>query len=382
MRCREFISFLAHRHLATQAEPDRRKIMLAPGRQIRSRASRAAGLAAALTALTLGPAGAQDNTQEKTQAKTFVMKITLPTLNETQHQIARNFAAAVEKDSGGRIKAEIYPNSQLGSMSRQIEGTQFNAIQVAVLPPEFCVGVDERFEVMTAPGLADDMEHAQRIAADPAVRKLILGLGAGKGLHGAGLAVLTPSSIISRMPIRHLGDFQGKKVRIFASDFQSVALKRLGATPVAMTLSDVVPAIQQGAIDGAIAALNVYVPMHYVDAAKYVTETNQPTIFTVIEVSQKWYNSLPPDLQQVIDKDGNAETLAIAQWAVDFRNKMGKGWLDQGGELISLPGDEQATMMKTLGSVGDDVSKSKPALREAYAIVSEVAKRTRQVANP
>jgi hypothetical protein len=74
--------------------------MLAPGRQIRRRASRAAGLAAALTALTLGPAGAQDNTQEKTQAKTFVMKITLPTLNETQHQIARNFAAAVEKDCG------------------------------------------------------------------------------------------------------------------------------------------------------------------------------------------------------------------------------------------------------------------------------------------
>ena len=147
-----------------------------------------------------------------------------------------------------------------------------------------------------------------------------------------------------------------------------------------MTLGDVVPAIQQGAIDGAIAALNVYVPMHYVDAAKYVTETNQPTIFTVIEVSQKWYDSLPPDLQQVIDKDGNSETLGIAQWAIDFRNKMGKGWLDQGGELISLPPDEQASMMKTLGSVGDDVSKTKPALREAYALVSEVAKRTRQVA--
>ena len=76
------------------------------------------------------------------------------------------------------------------------------------------------------------------------------------------------------MPIRHLADFQGKKLRIFASDFQSVALKRLGAAPVAMTLGDVLPAIQQGTIDGAIAALNVFVPMHYVDAAKYVTETN------------------------------------------------------------------------------------------------------------
>jgi TRAP-type transport system periplasmic protein len=328
-------------------------------------------------ALTLGTARAQD----KTQDKTYVMKVTLPTLNETQHALARNFGAAVEKDSGGRIKAEIYPNSQLGSISRQVEGLQFGAIQAGVIPPEFFVGVDERFEVMTAPGLADDLEHAQRIAADPVVRKLILGLGAGKGLRGVGLAVLTPSSIISRTPIRHLADFRGKKLRIFASDFQSVALKRLDATPIAMTLGDVLPAIQQGTIDGAIAALNVFVPMHYVDAAKYVTETNQPTIFSVIEVSQKWYESLPPDLQQVIDKDGNAESLGLAQSAIDFRGKMGKGWQDQGGELISLPRDEQAQMMRMLASVGEDVSRTRPAVHEAYEIVADAARRTRQAAS-
>jgi TRAP-type C4-dicarboxylate transport system substrate-binding protein len=335
-----------------------------------ARASAAVGALVLSLALPLGVTQAQD--------KTFTMKITLPTMNETQHQVAKNFAAAVEKDSGGRIKAEIYPNSQLGAISRQIEGVQFGAIQAAVIPPEFFVGVDERFEVMTAPGLADDLEHAQRIAADPAVRKLVLALGAGKGLHGVGLGVLTPSSIISKTPIRHLADFQGKKLRIFASDFQSVALKRLGATPIAMTLGDVVPAIQQGAIDGAIAALNVFVPMHYVDAAKYVTETNQPMIFCVVEISQKWYDSLSPDLQQIIDKDGNAESLGIAQFAIDFRNKMGKGWADQGGELIKLPRDEQAEMMRTLASVGEDVSKTRPAVHDAYEIVADAAKRTRQ----
>jgi TRAP-type transport system periplasmic protein len=361
---------LPDRCIAVQLRPDGEKQMRLEDRRLLALAAFAAAIVVMPLALPTSAAQAQD--------KTFVMKITLPTLNETQHQIAKNFAAAVEKDSGGRIKAEIYPNSQLGSIARQIEGVQFNSIQVAVTPPEFFVGVDERFEVLTAPGLADDMEHAQRIAADPAVRKLILGLGSGKGLHGAGLGVLTPSSIISRTPIRHLADFQGKKIRIFASDFQSVPLKRLGATPVAMTLGDVVPAIQQGAIDGAIAALNVYVPMRYVDAAKYVTETNQPTIFTVIEISQKWYDSLPPDLQQIVDKDGNAESLGIAQWAIDFRNKMGKGWTDQGGELISLPRDEQAEMMHILAGVGEDVSSTKPALRDAYQLVADAAKRTRQ----
>jgi hypothetical protein len=55
-----------------------------------------------------------------------------------------------------------------------------------------------------------------------------------------------------------------------------------------------------------------------------------------------------------------------------------KTWVGGGGELISLPPDEQASMMKMLASVGEDVSKSKPTLHDAYDIVSDAAKRTRQ----
>jgi TRAP-type transport system periplasmic protein len=315
--------------------------------------------------------------QDKTPEKTYVMKITLPTLNDTVHQVAKNWAAAVEKDSGGRIKVEVYPASQLGSIARQIEGVQFGSIQASLIPPEFFVGVDPRFEVLAAPGLVASMEHGQRVAADPAVLKLMLGLGATKGLHGVGLFMATPSSIISRTPIRHLADFKGKKIRIFASQFQSVAFDRLGVTPVAMTLGDVIPALQQGAIDGADAALNVYVPMHFVDAAKFVTETNQPAIFIIMEVSQRWFASLPKDLQKIIEKDAAAESVKINPWGSDFREKMRKAWIAQGGELIALPPTEQATMMKTLASVGEDVSKKEPALHEAYDTVAAAAKRTR-----
>ena len=91
------------------------------------------------------------------QDKTYTMKMTLPTLNDPSYFFAKNYAAAIEKDSGGRIKTEIYPASQLGSIPRQIEGTQFGAIQCALIPPEFFVGVDERFEVMAAPGLVNSM---------------------------------------------------------------------------------------------------------------------------------------------------------------------------------------------------------------------------------
>ena len=321
-------------------------------------------------------------TAARADDKTYVMKITLPTINEAQHQLAKNYAAAVERDSGGRIKAEIYPASQLGSIPRQIEGIQFGAIQCGIIPPEFFVGVDERFEVMTAPGLVDSMAHALRLSGDAAVLKLMLGLGAEKGLHGVGMFSTQPSAVVSRAPIRHLADFKGRKIRVFASQFQTEAMTRLGATPVAMTLGDVLPALQQGAIDGALAGMTVYTNFHYQDAAKYVTETDQPAVFIIVEVSQKWYDSLPKDLQAIVDRDGAAESIAIDPQAVAIYQQARKGWTDGGGELIKLPPDEQQALVATLASVGDDVSKSKPALREAYEIVIEAAQRTRNAAGP
>jgi TRAP-type transport system periplasmic protein len=311
------------------------------------------------------------------QDKTYTMKITLPTLNDPSYFFAKTYGAALEKDSGGRIKAEIYPASQLGSIPRQIEGVQFGAIQCSVIPPEFFVGVDERFEVMAAPGLVDSVEHGERLAADPAVLKVMLSLGADKGLHGVALFQNSPSSVIAKMPIRHLADFKGKKIRVLASPFQTQAIERLGATPVAMTLGDVVPALQQGAIDGAIGGIVVWAPMHFQDAAKYVTEIGQPAVYAIVEVSKILYDSLPADLQKIVDADAAIVQGATSPVAVEIVGKARKGWVESGGELINLPPDEQAQLMKTFSSVGADVSRTKPQLNDAYKIVTEAAQRTR-----
>ena len=337
------------------------------GHGIRWYAGVAAG--AALLWLAGAPARAAD--------APIVMKITVPTLNDAPHEFSKRFAAAVDKDSGGRIKSEVYPASQLGSIPRQIEGTQFGAIQVAVIPPDFFVGLDERFEVMAAPGLNDTMQQGQKLVADPAVQKLMLGLGANKGLHGAAMFIAAQSSVISKSAIRHLADFKGKKIRIFASDFAKTAWERLGATPVAMSLGDVLPALQQGTIDAAIAATPVFVNFQYQDAAKYITETNQPAIFIMVEFSGKWFASLPPDLQKILSDDARQIAAAVIPWAIDYNAKQDAVWTGKGGELIKLPAAEQASMMSTLDSVGADVSKSKPNLQAAYDLVAAAAKRAK-----
>ena len=231
------------------------------------------GAVALSLAVTLGAARADD--------KTYVMKLGTATINESQHEWCKRFAALVEKDSGGRIKPEIYPASQLGPIPREIEGVQFGAIQGFVGPPEFLVGVDERYEVLSAPGLIDDLPHEVRAVKDPALQKMMLSFGADKGIHGAALFIAQPSNVIARSAIRHLADFKGKKFRVLAADMQQEMIKKLGGTPVAMTLGDVFTAMQQGAIDGSVLAITVESSMHFWDASKYVTEINQPFIFSM-----------------------------------------------------------------------------------------------------
>ena len=68
-----------------------------------------------------------------------------------------------------------------------------------------------------------------------------------------------------------------------------------------------------------------------------------------------------------------AQQAAIAPIANEIFEKARKGWSEGGGELISLPADEQADMMRSFATVGADVSKTKPTLDAAYKIVTDAA---------
>ena len=117
-----------------------------------------------------------------------------------------------------------------------------------------------------------------------------------------------------------------------------------------------------------------------VDAAKYVTEINQPGIFIIEEVNQKWYESLPEELQHIVDSDAAKEDAAIAPMAAKMANEYSQEWKSAGGTLIELAPAEHAKMMEVLASLGADVSSKTPTLADAYKVVTEAAKRAAGVA--
>jgi TRAP-type transport system periplasmic protein len=303
----------------------------------------------------------------------ITMKLSTATINDTQHEWLKRFAATVEKDSGGRIKAEIYPASQLGAIPRQIEGVQFASIQGWCGPPEFLVGVDERYEAMSSPGLFTSREQYERTIKDPTVTGLMLGLGANKGLVGAGIFPIGPSSIITRKQIQHLSDYAGLKIRVLASPFQLEMIKRMGASPVAMTLADVLPALQQGAIDGSLTTMTQYTTLHYIDAAKYVVETDQPYVSSITVLSKKWVDGLPADLQKIVRDDATKTSFDMLSFIDQFFDAQRQVWKDSGGSAIHLPEADQAAMLAKISSIAEDLSATKPDLNATVKTIFAAA---------
>jgi hypothetical protein len=85
--------------------------------------------------------------------------------------------------------------------------------------------------------------------------------------------------------------------------------------------------------------------------------------------------------QQIVDHTAARESVTVNPVVTAIIEKSSKAWVASGGELIDLPPDEQASLLKTLASVGEDASKTKALLHAAYRIVSETADRTRQAPN-
>src|SRR5215471_14648048 len=308
-------------------------------------------------------------------AADFVMKFGTATINETQHQFIKFYKDEVEKASNGRIEVQIYPASQLGPIPREIEGVQLGNIQGYIGPVDFFVGVDPRFGVFSAPMLFHDEPNAAATVHDAAVQKAMFELAAPKRMVGIATLDLGSSNYGAKNPILRLSDFNGKKLRINGTELERQKMAKLGATGIGMPRSEVVPALDQGTIDGTISGLSVFVSFKMNDLLKVVTVTNDTFIISIAVVSKPWLDTLPADLQKVVADAGAAARSKAQAWEVDFTKKLASDWTALGGTVQTLPSEDLARMKTLLDPVGDEATKGQPAVHDMLEMVRAAAAR-------
>ena len=326
----------------------------------------AAGIVSAVAATfaVSGPAAAQS-----------VIKIGSPTIKESVHFWMLDFEKRIEARSAKKYDVKVFPLSQLGSIPRMVEGAQLGTNELVMVPFSFLVGIDQRFQVMDAPGIFKDQAHGYRTVQDPEFKKAFWHIGESKGIEIVGLFCPADTNYASRTPIRKLDDFKGKKIRVFASAMEREGLNRVGATAAPMPLSEVLPALQRGVLDAAKSGMTIFVAFKFQHTAKYVTRTNEALICIPTIASKNWLDKLPADDQKMIREEAAATDAAMQPDSEKFNANIYNVWKKMGGELIDLSPAEKAEYLKRLSTVGDAVLKDKPEVAEMYELMKKVAAR-------
>jgi tripartite ATP-independent transporter DctP family solute receptor len=247
------------------------------------------------------------------------------------------WAKILAEKSGGTMKIEIFPSSQLGNKNDIISQMQTGMNVCTLADGAFYAdrGVPD-LGICFAPYLFSSWDECWKLIKSDWWKSQM------KLLEAKGIKIVTANWIygeretISKKPIRKVSDFQGLKIRVPNNVIQVDGMKVLGATPTPMPLGSVYTAMQQGVIDGMENPLATIYGSKCQEVAKYITMDGHVKNFTTWVVGTKWFNSLTPQQQQWLCETGDEAGLYNNQIAQKNQADLEAKFKSEGVEIINV----------------------------------------------
>jgi C4-dicarboxylate-binding protein DctP len=280
----------------------------------------------------------------------IVIKFSHVVANETpKGQAANYFKKLAEERTKGRVKVEVYPNSQLFKDKEEMEALQMGSVQM--LAPSLAkfapLGIKE-FELFDLPFIFDDYAELHKVTQGPIGAKLLKKLET-RGLIGLGYWDNGFKVMSANKALKNVDDFKGQKMRIQSSKVLDAQMRSVGAIPQVLAFSEVYQALQTGVVDGTEnPPSNLYTQKMY-EVQKYVTMSNHGYLGYAVLVNKKFWMGLPADIRAALEsamKDATAYANSVAKKDNDDAmagvKKSGKS------QIITLTAQEKAAWKKAM----------------------------------
>ncbi len=269
---------------------------------------------------------------------------------------AEKFKELAEKATAGKVKIEVYPNSQLYKDKEELEALQLGAVQM--LAPSLAkfgpLGAKE-FEVFDLPYIFPNKAVLRRVTDGPIGKQLFSKLES-KGIIGLAYWDNGFKIMSANKPLLKPEDMKGLKMRIQSSKVLDAQMRALSALPQVMAFSEVYQALQTGVVDGTEnPPSNMYTQkMHEVQ--KHATLTDHGYLGYAVIVNKKFWDGLPADLRTALEgamKEASAYANDIAQ----NENDVSLAQMKASGrtEFHEQTKEERAAWVKALLPVHKDV---------------------------
>jgi len=262
---------------------------------------------------------------------------------------AEYFKKLAEERTKGRVKVEVYPNSQLYKDGEEMEALQLGSVQM--LAPSVAkfgpLGVRE-FEVFDLPYIFDNFAELHKVT-EGAVGKMLFDKLSAKGITGLAYWDNGFKDFSANKSLKAPGDVKGQKMRIQSSNVLEAEIRALGGIPQKMAFSEVYQALQTGVVDGTENPPSNFYTQKMFEVQKYLTMTDHGVIEYAVIVNKKFWDALPADVRTTLEgamKDATKYANDIAKKenddALEAVKKSGKT------QVITLSPEEKAAWKKAL----------------------------------
>jgi len=234
-------------------------------------------------------------------AQSYTMKIGIGHPPDHSFVVAsQKFKEQIEKRSNGRLKAEIFPSSQLGGEREMQEMVALGTLEMTVTG--VIVTYEPLFALLEAPFLYRDREHIKRVMESAVVADLGEAL-IKKGLRMVGFYENGFRNITnSKRPINSPADVKGLKIRTPENLAQVETFKALGAVATPMAYSELYNALAQGVVDGQENPLqNIWTGKMF-EVQRHLAMTGHIYNSAYIIASNKFWTGLPADLRKIAEE--------------------------------------------------------------------------------
>ncbi len=252
----------------------------------------------------------------------------------------------VGKLSGGKLKLNIFPASQLGSIAEMLQSTQAGSQTFGTAVPAWYSNFAKPFDAFTLPYLIAD--HVKlRKGLEGRVGRECEKLGESVGFHFVGYYLLGSRHIVNRLrPVHKPEDCKGMKVRVINSQVYMQTFRALGANPVAMDPSELYLAMQQGVIDGFEYPLPDLLAFKLQEVSKFVSLDAHTTDFFLVATSNDNWKKFSKEEQEIIMK--------AMKTSMDYQ------WVEHPKDI-----DASGAKLKTLLAVNEITPENKKLFIEA-----------------
>ena len=270
---------------------------------------------------------------------------------------AEKFRELAEKYTNGKVKVEVYPNSQLYKDKEEVDALQLGAVQM--LAPSLAkfgpLGARE-FEVFDLPYILPSKAALRKVTEGDLGKRLFKKLES-KGIVGLGYWDNGFKVMSANKPLRTPEDFRGLKMRIQSSKVLEAQMRALGAIPQVMAFSEVYQALQTGVVDGSEnTPSNMYTQKHH-EVQKFITLSDHGYIGYAVIANKKFWDGLPGDVRGQLEK-AMAEATAYANQISQTENDEALAEIKKSGrsELIELTPEQKAAWRKALEPLYADMA--------------------------